>query len=104
MTIGRFWRWRYIAPAAIVMFPLFLALVGQVVKLLWNWLLPPLFNLPMITAWQGLGLVVLGRILFGGFGRGGGGGSSRMTREERERVRARMRERFCPPTSTDVAE
>lgn len=37
-----------------------------VVMLLWNWLVPALFTLPAITYWQAAGLLILGRILFGG--------------------------------------
>jgi hypothetical protein len=33
-------------------------------QLLWNWLMPQLFNLPMITFWQALGLNLLAGILF----------------------------------------
>jgi hypothetical protein len=51
----------------------FVALFGFVAMLLWNWLLPPLMGLPEITFLQGLGLLALGRILFGGLG-----GSGRM--------------------------
>jgi uncharacterized membrane protein len=40
---------------------------GWSVMQLWNWLMPPLFGLTMITFWQALGLLVLGRLLFGGF-------------------------------------
>jgi hypothetical protein len=99
MSIKRFFRWYYFIPIALVGIPLFLALVGEVVMLLWNGLLPPLFGWPRITLWQGLGLLVLCRILFGGLGSGGGGGnhSKRMTPEQRERFRRRMRERFCGP-------
>jgi hypothetical protein len=72
--------------------------------LLWNWLLPPLFEWPRITVWQGFGLLVLCRILFGGFGRGGGGGSGghrpkHITQEEREQFVRRMKERFCGTSS-----
>ena len=52
----------------------FLFVGGTVVRLLWNWLLPPLFEWPQITFWQALGLLALCRILFGGLGRGGGYG------------------------------
>jgi hypothetical protein len=38
---------------------------------LWNWLMPDIFGLKMITYWQALGLLVLGKILFSGFGKGG---------------------------------
>ena len=43
-------------------------LVAFVVMLLWNWLIPSIFaGGPMITFWQALGLLVLSKILFGGF-------------------------------------
>lgn len=42
--------------------------IGLAVKLLWNWLMPELFGLNKITYWQGAGILVLSRILFGGFG------------------------------------
>ena len=34
------------------------------VYLLWNWLMPELFHLPIITFWQALGIAVLSSILF----------------------------------------
>lgn len=43
-------------------------IVGLVVQLLWNWLIPDLFGLKTITYWQGVGLLVLCKILFGGIG------------------------------------
>jgi hypothetical protein len=46
---------------------------GFVVQLLWNWLMPRLFGVPVITYWEGLGILALSSILFG---RLGGGGSS----------------------------
>lgn len=42
-------------------------LFGYFVMLLWNWLMPDIFGLGMISFWQAFGLVILGRILFGGF-------------------------------------
>jgi hypothetical protein len=33
-------------------------------QLLWNWLMPTIFNLPMITFWQAFGLNILAGILF----------------------------------------
>jgi hypothetical protein len=72
---------------------LFTFIGGSVVKLLWNWLLPPLFGLPAVSFWQALGLLVLSRILFGGFGRHGRR-SWRMKDEDRERIRQRVRERW----------
>jgi len=94
MKTKRFVKWYYIAPIVLVAVPLFLALMGEVVMRLWNALLPPLFGGPAITRWQALGLLVLCRILFGGFGSGGGRRRKDMTPEERERFRRRMRERL----------
>ncbi len=81
---------------------------GLVTMELWNWLMPAIFGLRAITFVQALGLLVLGKILFGGFHRhaGGRGGWrrqmeerwSQMTPEERERFRTGMRGwRGCRP-------
>jgi hypothetical protein len=96
-------RWIVLAPLAMAGFLLFIALGGEVVRQLWNWLLPPLFGWREITFWQALGLLALCRILFGGIGFHGSGRSrmrrrmaerwERMTPEERERFRHGMRGR-----------
>jgi len=90
-------------------------LLGYVVMRLWNRLLPPLFGWHLITFWQGLGLLVLSRILFGGFRRGGGWGPGmgwrrrmierweQMTPEEREKFRSGMRGRCGPFASVTPA-
>ncbi len=84
---------------------LLLVLAGTVfsfvVMWLWNHLMPVIFGLHAISFWQALGLLVLSKILFGGFhGRHGFGGNWRMrlierweqmTPEEREKFRAGMR-------------
>jgi len=78
-----------------------LALFSYVVMLLWNWLVPQIFGWRHITYWQALGLLVLSKILFGGFrgGRHGHGGKwprkmrerwEQMTPEEREKLRKGM--------------
>ena len=84
-----------------------------VVMSLWNWLIPSLFGLRAITFWQAMGLLILSKVLLGGFrGRPGGGMHWRrrmmerwdqMTPEEREKFRQGMRGRcdpFEPPTET----
>lgn len=49
------------------------ALMTAVVMLLWNWLMPILFGLSIITFWQALGILILSKILFGAhFGKRGG--------------------------------
>lgn len=87
-----------------VFIPLFciayIVVFGGCVMVLWNWLMPELLGLPMITFWQAAGLLTLCKILFGGFGGGHhghghgchhGGNKLRerwenMTPEERERI------------------
>ena len=93
-----------IAPLAIVGIIIFIIIGGTVVMLLWNWLAHGLLGLPLVTFWQALGILVLCRILFGGFGCGGRsrGRAFRkmndrwegMTPEEREECRQRLRERL----------
>ena len=41
--------------------------VGFVVMSLWNVLMPDIFGLPSITFFQAIGLLILSRLLFGGF-------------------------------------
>ena len=37
------------------------------VLLLWNWLMPEIFGLGTISFWQAVGIIVLARLVFGGF-------------------------------------
>jgi len=83
----------FLAPLAILGLLLFVFVGGEVVKLLWNWLLPPLFGFHIIEFWQALGLLLLTRILFGGFGIRGGRGGSHMRARFRERFGERLAER-----------
>ena len=83
-----------------------------VVMHLWNWLMPSIFGLRAITFAQAFGLLLLSKILLGGFHKHGGRGGWRgrewkrkmkdrwekMTPEERERFRSGMRARWdCRP-------
>jgi hypothetical protein len=89
-------KWWWMIPIGIVAVLVLGFVGGHVVRLLWNWLIPPISGWSEITFWQALGLLVLSRILFGG--RGGhwfGPPRHRFTREQRERFRERMRARFC---------
>ncbi len=43
-------------------------LFGWLVMLLWNWLMPELFKLGMISYWQAFGLIVLSKLIFSSFG------------------------------------
>lgn len=45
----------------------FFALVfGLAVKALWNWIMPPVFGLAVISYWQAFGIIILSKILFSG--------------------------------------
>ena len=93
----------WIAPLAVLGIAAFVAIGGEVVMRLWNWLLPALFGWRQIGFWQAVGLLALCRILFGGvsgrgfrgsnFRRRMGGRWERMTPEEREKFRQGMRSR-----------
>lgn len=103
-------RWVAKGAAFVVLALAFVAVLSFVVMSLWNALIPSLFQGPTLRFWQAVGLLILSRILFGGFrgrggwhGRHGGHGRWRehmwrrhwenMTPEERERLRARFKHR-----------
>lgn len=46
--------------------PLLLFIFGEIVRSLWNWLMPALFHLGAVTFWQAIGLMILSWLLFGG--------------------------------------
>ena len=81
------------------------AVFGFVVMSLWNWLAPAVFGLHTITMWQALGILILSKILFGGFrGRPGYGGRWRqrmsdrwqqMSPEEREKSFEQANGPYC---------
>jgi hypothetical protein len=50
---------------------IFALVFGYLVMLLWNWLMPLLFGLTVITYWQAFGIVILAKLIFGAIGRGG---------------------------------
>ena len=102
-------RWYLFIPLILAAFVAF----GFGTMYLWNWLMPVLFHLPEITFWQTIGLLILSRLLLGGFkghhGRGHGHCRRQMhekwenmTPEEREQFREHIHShrppwanRFC---------
>lgn len=81
-----------------IMAAAFLSLVGLVVMLLWNNLLPEIIHVEAINFWQATGIFILCKLLFG-FGRMGGFGRDKMQFKNRmaERVQSMTpeeRERF----------
>ena len=47
--------------------------LGNLIAWLWNALIPGLFGGPVINMWQAIGLFILSKIFFSGFGHKGGG-------------------------------
>lgn len=81
-----------IAPLAIAGMALVCFIGGEIVKQLWNWLMPSIFGLRQLTFWEAAGMLALCRILFGGIaGRGMAGSNARhRTGEHHERFRERF--------------
>jgi hypothetical protein len=70
----------------------FIALMGLVTMLLWNWLMPEIFGLKTLNYWQAWGIMILSWILFGGFRSNNSGGSRRSDRKRKEELRRHLRE------------
>jgi hypothetical protein len=95
-------RYRFLRVLKIAVFgTLAVVAVSFLVMGLWNVLMPSIFAVRAITFWQALGLLVLSKLLFGGFRPYPGGGShwrrriierwEQMTPEEREKFKQGMR-------------
>ena len=80
-------------------------LISAIVMFLWNGILPAVIGVKTITFWQAMGILVLSKILFGGFK----GGKEKLkhwkennctptsndfTNEERELFKQKLKERF----------
>ena len=91
----RHWVFKVIKVMAFVV--VFIAVFSGAVMLMWTWLMPTLFGWQAISYWQAAAILILSKILFGGFrGRGGPPWHWRrrmlerweqMTPEEREKFR-----------------
>lgn len=96
----------------LVFIPLFMiavaAVLGALVMLLWNWLVPEIFGLPALSYVQAVGLLVLCKLLVGSIGLGGHhhghhhhgeqcgchGGQQNKLRERWEQMTAEERQRI----------
>lgn len=96
--------------AAIAFGSLFVLGIGYMVMLLWNVLLPEIFDIPEISFIQAIGLLVLSRILFGGFGghrkfrghRGWHDKWMRMNPEERAEFKRKWKEHCGEKKTEDI--
>ena len=85
----------------LVLGTLFLTVLGFGIRELWNCLIPDLFHGPVITFWQGLGLCLLGKLLFGWHPGGGFKRGRAPWADNRAQWAAKMRERFESMTPED---
>ena len=65
----------------------FALLIGLIIMLLWNWLMPAIFGLVTINYWQAVGIIILAKFLFGGFG-------NRRSKRRYSKFRNRFNEKF----------
>ncbi len=65
-----------------------LFLFGFIVMSLWNWLMPKIFGLPVLSYWEAWGVLVLSCILFGRLG----GGSHSSERGRKRKLRERIKQ------------
>ncbi len=90
-------RYRFVRVLKVAVFAtLALTAAGFLVMGLWNVLMPGIFALRAISFWQALGLLLLSKILFGGFRpyRGGGPHWRRRMMERWEQMTPEEREKF----------
>jgi len=106
-------HWKRKIPFIILFIIAGVALFGWIVMLLWNALLPGILGVSVINFWQALGILLLSKILFGGF-RGGAGWKGRqhmkkhwqqkwegMSEEERVKFKERCGLFFSPKTEKE---
>ena len=99
------------------MFPIMIVgifAVSAVVMLLWNCIIPGISSVSAITYWQAMGLLILCRILFGGFhfarhhrhrppfaDEAYKSRFMEMNDEERQQFKNQWKQRCCKPTKED---
>src|SRR5579863_6238158 len=88
-------RWVFRVLKFLLLAIVFVALLSAVVMGLWNWVMPALFGFHRVSYLQAAALLVLGKILFGGF-RGRRGPSMHW--------KGRMMERWAQMTPEDRAK
>ncbi len=101
----KYMKWRWVAKG--IFFGLLVTAITYATMFLWNNLATAIFGLPVLTFFQALGLMILGRLLTGGFRPHGWGGRQRghymrerwknMPPEQREQFMQRWGKRGCRP-------
>jgi hypothetical protein len=85
------------------------SLVSYIVMLLWNWLMPELFGLPQVNFEQSAGILLMSKILFGGFKKSNHGHANSYWKEKwhnipedkREKWKQQFADKWCGHTHTE---
>lgn len=85
--VEKFFRGFFKVAFMIIAAILFLLLFGYGFMLLWNWLMPEVFGLPSLSYWQGVGILVMAKLLFGNFE---GKGHKKHSKKPRKHFREKM--------------
>jgi hypothetical protein len=96
----------YLIPVFIILGIGAVVLFGWIVMSLWNAVLVPAVGVNTVGFWQALGILVLSRILVGGFGGGGkrrhrGDRCRDVSDEEKQRFKEEVRKRWGKPDEQD---
>ncbi|HEX2947399.1 MAG TPA: hypothetical protein VHT96_15790 [Clostridia bacterium] len=93
-------KWKSTPKWAKIICYIFLGILGTIalgiifgygIKLLWNWLMPEIFGIKEISYWQGIGIFVLARLIFGSFG-----GNSSSSKSENDKKKQK-----CSPDENE---
>lgn len=72
----------------------FAILFGFIIMWLWNAIMPDIFGLTEISYWQGVGLLLLSKILIGGFGGGNGSGHKKSSKKKHGSIEQESKKDF----------
>ena len=67
MEMNNTYNWRKRKGCFFAFIPLIIVALAAIVMLLWNAILPEVLPVSKITYWQAMGILILSKILFGGF-------------------------------------
>ena len=82
--VENFFRGFFKVVFMIIAASVFILLFGYGFMLLWNWLMPDVFGLPMLTYWKAVGILVMAKLLFGNLE---GKGHQKATKKRRSSAR-----------------
>ncbi|MFZ4544023.1 MAG: hypothetical protein ACOYOA_08240 [Saprospiraceae bacterium] len=95
-------RYFFIVAGSVLLGLSFFVLIGWTTMTLWNILIPTIFGLSSISFWQAIGLLLLSRILFGGFWNGAW--KSRHWQQKKDHWKQKMQDRWSTMSEDEKIE